>query len=348
MATTAPASLAELGPGLAAIYGTASPLAPPALPLVCVPVAAAPPCDIGSPLLRLPPDVMRSVLARLLPADCAALRASSRAGRAASAPRAARLALRERDLAAAARLPLALAAAFPEARELQITLDGSSRTGGGVEDGDGDSSDDGGMRAGGAAPSHAPAPPRAAPPPGRFAGSCTVAASAAASGGGGASGAARGRRRGGVEARAAAVIDAVAPEVRASWGLLIASAGAGRPLGHIRVRRCSPGLGDPPGPLRARPRPQPPSLRSTPNHASPPPRLPSRPQAFQLSVLTGACGARTTDVSALLSPAGTRRLRRLWVRAPQIQEPALVAVGRLTALEVRARRRCRSSGPGVG
>jgi hypothetical protein len=76
-----------------------------------------------------------------------------------------------------------------------------------------------------------------------------------------------------------------------------------------------------------------PALIDPPCPASPHTR-PLVAQSLQLSVFTGACGTHVTDVAALLAPPGVRRLRRLWVRAPQIQEPALVAIGRLTGLEV--------------
>jgi hypothetical protein len=78
--------------------------------------------------------------------------------------------------------------------------------------------------------------------------------------------------------------------------------------------------------------------RTHPRYSQPPsPRnaKTAGPQALQLSAFTGAYGAQVTDLAALLAPPGAARLRRLWVRAPQIQEPALVAIGRLTGLEVR-------------
>lgn len=166
----------------------------------------------GSPLLSLPADVTRAVLSRLLPADCAALRLSCRAGRAAAAPRVSRAALLERDLEAAAKLPLA--ALFPDLNEVRITLDGSSRA-----DGSSSDDDDGVTRPVGAWRS-----PSAAQLPGRFAGSCTLAG-----GGGGAQ--RRGAGRGAVEARAAAVLERCVPEV--GGGLRL------RPGIHLGKRHCT-------------------------------------------------------------------------------------------------------------
>jgi hypothetical protein len=153
----------------------------------------------GEPLLRLPSDVMRAVLDRLLPADRAALRSSSRAGRAAANARVARMVLYESDLEAAGQLQLS--EVFPDLKEVRITLDGSSRAGA-----DDDSDEDG---SGAAAGTWRPQP--SVQLPGRFAGSCTLSAGAGA--GGGAGRVTRGRRRGVVEARAAAVLARCAPEV---------------------------------------------------------------------------------------------------------------------------------------
>lgn len=85
------------------------------------------------------------------------------------------------------------------------------------------------------------------------------------------------------------------------------------------------------------------TLASAP--AATPPLLPPTPQSLHLSIFTGACGTHVTHVAALLTPEAARKLRSLWVRAPQIQEPALVAIGRLTNLEVRLETGERGGGP---
>lgn len=149
------------------------------------------------PLMQLPPDVMRSILQRLLPADRAALRGSSKAARDAVNARVAVLVLYERDLEAAAS-KMRAAPTFPEIKEARITLDGSSNS-------QSDDEEDG--PPGGGSSMWRPAPAPAAQLPGRFAGSCTLGA-----------GGRRSQAWGVIEMRAAAVLERCTPRVRGLRG----------------------------------------------------------------------------------------------------------------------------------
>jgi hypothetical protein len=182
----------------------------------------------AAPLLRLPPDVLRAVLQRLLPADRAALRAACRGGRAAANARVGTLVLSERDLEAAARLRLS--ALFPDATDLRITLDGSSAAAAAAAAASaaGSGSPLSGSPPGSLRPAAAPAP--AAQLPGRFAGSCTL--SGPVRGGGGAASVA--------EARAAAVLQLCCPQVCVGGR---AACGPGCVRAGLRAGRaaCGPG-----------------------------------------------------------------------------------------------------------
>jgi hypothetical protein len=199
---------------------------------------AAEPTSAGPhrPLLQLPVDVMHAVLARLLPADRAALRAASRAGRAAANARVGTLTLRARDFGPGGGgggddAPRRLAERFPLVKEVRLTLDGSdwaaaaagphgadpqrSSQGAVLQEPDRRRRSEGNSGSGSQSSSASGSPnltghgllqppPPAAQLPGRFAGSCTV--SGGLGGGAGAAPTA-------FEQRVASVLQACAPEV---------------------------------------------------------------------------------------------------------------------------------------